>query len=136
MSTASVQVLSYSDYNTSLLDETVPLCGASHADVAHYTIDVPTRYAECFAVLKNGDKVPLANKRQFVGWSGRQQKHSLLFESDSSRIEACIDPDDQVGCESPGHVSIVDQQPINKQLESGHRRFIAIDGGVLSIPTA
>ncbi len=134
MSTASVKVLSYSDYNTSLLDDAVPLNGASHAEVSHYTVDIPMRYAECFAILTNGRKVPLANKRQFLGWSGRNQKHSLLFQSNGSQIEARIDPDDQVGCQAPGHISMVNQQPLDEAKDSGHRQFIAIDGGLLSIP--
>ncbi len=126
----------YSDSNSSILDEAVPLKGASHADVVRYTIKVPTQYAECFAVLTDGSKVPLAHKRQFVGWTSRDAKRSLLFESGDYRIEARIDPADELGCSSPGNVSGIQQQTKLAVAAERCRQFIAIDGGVLSIPAA
>ena len=124
----------YRDSNSSILDEAVPLKGASHADVVRYTIKVPTQYAECFAVLADGSKVPLAHKRQFVGWTSRDAKRSLLFESGDCRIEARIDPADEIGCGSPGNISDIQQQ-MKLELSADHcRQFIAIDGGILSIP--
>ena len=41
------------------LDEAIPLQGASHADVAEYRVEIPMRYAECLAVLRDGRKVGL-----------------------------------------------------------------------------
>jgi hypothetical protein len=133
----------YSNSNSSILDEAVPLKGASHADVVRYTIRVPTQFAECFGVLLDGSKVPLAHKRQFVGWSSRDAKRSLLFESGDYRIEARIDPSDEVGRASPGNISGIEQQPMTgaqqtklKVAAERCRQYIAIDGGVLSIPAA
>mgnify|MGYP001824429162 FL=1 len=51
------------------LDDAIPLQGASHADVCEYVVEIPMRYAECFALLNDGRKVGLKNPRQFVGWS-------------------------------------------------------------------
>jgi hypothetical protein len=123
----------YSDSNSSILDAAVPLKGASHAEVVRYTIKVPTQYAECFGVLADGSKVPLAHKRQFVGWSSRDAQRSLLFKSDGCRIEARIDPSDQVGSRMPGNISGIEQQPL---VSEDCRQFIAIDGDIITLSTA
>ena len=68
------------------LDEAVPLKGASHADVVSYSVDIPMRYAECYAVLADGQKVRLKNARQFMGWSGPEGERTLLFRNNGRRI--------------------------------------------------
>ncbi len=40
-----------------ILDEVIPLDGASHTDVVNYSVEIPLRYAECFALLCDGRKV-------------------------------------------------------------------------------
>ena len=62
-----------------MLDELLPLRGASHRDVVRYIVEIPMRYAECFALLRDGRKVGLADKRKFVGWSDDDQSRSFLF---------------------------------------------------------
>jgi len=98
------------------LDQAVPLKGASHADVVSYAVDIPMRYAECYAVLANGNRVRLQNARQFMGWSGPEGERTLLFRNNGRRI-------------------VIDTCPERESRRSGHldgvRKFIARDGGLL-----
>lgn len=127
------------DRHVTFLDEAVPLRGASHADVVHYSIEVPMRYAECYGILRDGRKVPLANKRLFVAWSGRKAIHSLLFEARGMRIEARMDPADQLTCETSGNIAGIDIQSVRidsdakpRNLGLHGRHFIATDGAVFA----
>ena len=126
-----------SERHAAFLDAAVPLKCGSHADVVRYNIDVPMRYAECFAVLRDGRTVPLANKRSFVAWSGRESRHSLMFEAHGLRIEAMIDPYDRAARSAPGHVAKIDIQSTStdappRQMAGSNRRFIATDGAVFA----
>ncbi len=125
------------DRHISFLDEAVPLRGASHADVVRYSVEVPLRYAECYGVLGDGRKVPLADKRLFVAWSRRESLCSLLFEARGMRIETRIDPSDQSACDAPGNIAGIDIQSIRtdsdarpRNLNIRGRQFIARDGAV------
>lgn len=69
------------------LDRAIPLDGASHVDVVEYSVDVPMRYAQCFARLADGQTVRLRDTSQFLGWSGWDSKRSLLFRSGRRLIE-------------------------------------------------
>ncbi|MDH3351982.1 MAG: hypothetical protein OEM60_00835 [Gammaproteobacteria bacterium] len=69
------------------LDKIVPLKGASHAEVVAYAIDVPMRYAECYATLANGRKARFVNAAQFIGWSDEDGKRAYLFRKGRRRIE-------------------------------------------------
>jgi hypothetical protein len=71
----------------SFLDRAVPLDGASHAEVIKYSVDIPLRYAQCFATLADGRTVRLQNSSQFVGWSGWEADRSILFSHGRRRIE-------------------------------------------------
>lgn len=68
------------------LDEVLPLAGASHADVVRYGIDIPMRYAECYATLADGRNVRLRNSRNFLGWSDSHLSRRLLFRSGGRHI--------------------------------------------------
>ena len=46
------------------------------------------RYSECFAILTDGSKVPLANKRQFLAWSGARNDCSVMFNAGGQHVEA------------------------------------------------
>jgi hypothetical protein len=72
---------------TDILDEVIPLRGASHSDVIHYGVDTPMRYSECYAVLGDGRIVRLRNARQFVGWTGMNGSRRLLFANGDRQIE-------------------------------------------------
>jgi hypothetical protein len=69
------------------LDKMIPLNGASHAEVVAYAIDVPMRYAECYATLANGRKARFLNSAQFIGWSDDDGKRAYLFRSGRRRVE-------------------------------------------------
>jgi len=92
------------DHAVEFLDRTIPLHGASHADVVEYVVKIPMRYAECFAVLTNGETVRFRDRRQFAGWSSHNPRHSLLFVNNGLHIEIDIDPEHPVGRTAPGNV--------------------------------
>lgn len=91
-------------YATDFLDRAIPLSGASHADVVSYCVEIPMRYAECFAVLADGSKVSLVDRRKFVGWSGYDSPQSLLFCNNGLHIEVRTDPGHPVGRDAPGNI--------------------------------
>ena len=72
---------------TAFLDKTIPLEGASHADVVSYAVDCPVRYSECVATLSDGQTVRFLDSRQFVGWSDSEGTRHFLFRSGYRRIE-------------------------------------------------
>ena len=74
-----------------LLDNMVPLQGASHADVVEYCIEAPMRYAECHAVLADGSKARFAEPRKFLGWSSHDVRRSLLFRNNDITLEVEVD---------------------------------------------
>lgn len=69
------------------LDKIIPLNGASHADVVAYAVDIPMRYAECYATLASGRKARFLNSAQFIGWSDYDGKRAYLFRKGRRRIE-------------------------------------------------
>ena len=76
-------------YDAAFLDQSVPLRGASHAEVTRYSVEVPMRYSECFAILTDGTKVPLANKRQFLAWAGaRDDCCKIQFSQQAGKMPA------------------------------------------------
>jgi hypothetical protein len=99
------------------LDQAVPLKGASHADVVSYSFDIPMRYAECYAVLADGQKVRLKNARQFMGWSGPEGERTLLFRNNGRRI--VID------------ARARHQESVNSDRRNGVHKFVARDGSLL-----
>ena len=123
-------------YAKSLLDEVIPLKDASHADVVSYAVEIPMRYAECFAVLASGRKIPLADNRQFVGWSCHDAKRSLLFRNDEVQVEIHVDPHDPVSRSEPGYVRDIIVEPIDREASDAetYRKFIGKDGSLLRIP--
>jgi len=123
------------------LDRTLPLDGASHAEVVEYSVDVPLRYAQCFARLADGRVVRLRNASQFLGWSGRDGKRSFLFRSGRRHIEIQTDPRDRIGSLQSGNIFGVinwlflaigvNDAPVHNHAA---RKFIARDGSQLVIP--
>ena len=123
------------------LDRAIPLMGASHAEVVEYSVDIPMRYAECFAKLADGRTVRLKDSRQFLAWSGRDVKRSFLFCSGRRRIEIQTDVRNRVGNVQAGHVFGVinwlflmvgaNDAPLHNHAA---RKFIARDGSQLVVP--
>lgn len=104
---------------TDFLDRTIPLDGASHAEVAEYSVDIPLRYAECFARLTDGRIVRLLDSCQFIGWSGWTGPRSFLFRSGRRRIEIQME----------SRRSADNGQRVNRA-----RKFITRDGTQLVVP--
>jgi hypothetical protein len=123
---------------TAVLDRIIPLDGASHADVDDYTVEIPMRYAACFAILRSGRKVPLRDARKFLGWSGWQAKRTYLFRSKGLLVEVRTNPELDDVRAIPGKIyDVVVRQLMPGDLvtaasngigKAGIRKFIAPDG--------
>lgn len=103
------------------LDRLLPLAGASHADVVRYAVDIPMRYAECFATLADGRTVRLENAGQLLGRTGDECDCLLLFAIGSRYLLLSA---------VTGRVDELDANEIPR------RRFIARDGSLLNFHSA
>jgi len=113
-------------HTVDLLDAIIPLAGASHAEVARYSVEIPMRYAECIAELSDGRKVGLKDPSCFEGWSSHKPRRSLLFKNGESHLE--IETGEQQAiCD----ITLIEST--QRQL-TAVRKFIGIDGAVLLIP--
>jgi hypothetical protein len=115
-----------------LLDNALPLRGASHADVAEYRIETPIRYAECVAILTDGRRARLLKAHQFVGWTSHAPSRSLLFRNGEKHVELVIDA--RLQGEAPGGIRDVLLEPPAKSLSSVVRKFIGINGDLFTLP--
>lgn len=116
----------------SVLDEAIPLQGASHADVVEYVVETPIRFAECFALLSDGRKVGLQEPRKFVGWSRHHRDRSLLFRSRGKHYEVAVE-----AClrgKSPGCIRQVFLEARSECPSSLARKFIGVDGNLVTLP--
>lgn len=111
------------------LDDTIPLYGASHADVTAYGVHVPLRNAEGFALTNTGDKVGFARRWNFRGWSGVNPLASLLFKSGDTLIELLLDKKPEAsGAEHLNNVNLVSAHEQDRLLNSS---YIGTDGRML-----
>lgn len=115
-----------------VLDETIPLEGASHADVVEYTVEIPMRYAECRALLADGRKVGLEKPRQFVGWSSHAPDRSLLFRSGGKQFEVAVE--ERLRGQAPGCIREVFPEARSERRSSLARKFIGVDGDLVMLP--
>ena len=126
------------------LDQVLPLKDASHADVVAYSVEIPMRYAECFATLADGRKVRLADTRRFIGWAGDPNERSLLFRKNLLHIELRTDAGLNGSARGPGGISdIVLESAVRtikpaessaRECHDAERRFIGIDGSLVALP--
>lgn len=116
----------------SVLDDVIPLQGASHAEVSEYVIESPMRYAECFAVLSDGRKVGLQDPSAFVGWSGHVRNRSMLFRSNGKHYEVAIEA--SLRGHSPGGIRELFPEAESDPGSSLARQFIGIDGHPVMLP--
>jgi len=93
------------------LDKVIPLSGASHADVVGYAVDIPMRYAECYATLANGRKARFLNSAQFIAWSDYDGKRAYLFRNGRRRIEIRTHMEESVAPTKTGAVRQVISWP-------------------------
>lgn len=118
----------------SVLDDAIPLRGASHADVVEYLVEIPMRYAECLALLADGRKVGLQDPRKFVGWSRHDSNRSLLFRSDGRHFEVAVEGD--LRGQTPGSIRQVFLEAKSGRRSSQARKFIGIDGDLVILPAS
>ena len=115
-----------------ILNELAPLQGADHFDVVEYRVEIPMRYAECFAVLADGRKVGCAEPQKCLGWSGHANRRALLFRNNDSTLEIEID-----NCAAERECSTVRSVNLQAAIRNGAERvkkFIGIDGELLLLP--
>ena len=120
------------------------LAAILHADVVGYIVEIPMRYAECFAVLCDGRKVPLADRRRFIGWSGDTGKRSLLFRKNLLHIELRTNSGLNGCAPGPGGIfdivlesavrSIGSGEDSSRCLRDAERSFISKDGSLITLP--
>lgn len=115
-----------------LLDDLIPLQGASHADVVEYLVEVPLRYSQCFARLNDGRKVPLSHARKFLGWSGGNTDRSLLFRCKGSTLELGLSDRE---APLPGRIRSIIFEVLGPRCATTMKRFIGVDGGLIYQPT-
>jgi len=115
-----------------ILDSLVPLRNASHADVVGYRVQIPMRYAECIAVLRDGRTTRLAEPRKFLGWSSHAERRSLLFRHHGITLE--VEVDNLAAERARSTVRRINLQAAFRQGASTIRKFIGIDGGLIIVP--
>ena len=138
MCAASIDMIRESTANVYLadiLDNLIPLRDASHAEVVRYHVDIPMRYADCFAVLADGRRVAFRYKRRFIGCIGHRPCESLLFRSDGMHIAVEIaqgehGPIRDVAVKTAKSMSGGRVQAVANRV----RKFIGIDGSQVLMP--
>jgi malate synthase len=116
-------------YATQFLDDAIPLKDASHADVTDYRVETVWRKAECIATLLDGSEAKLRNSWQFVAYSGRETKRSLLFRNNGLHIEIQIDPDHPVGQDAAANVSDIVLEAAVTTIQDCEDSVSAVDAG-------
>jgi len=117
-----------------LLDDLIPLRDASHTEVVEYSVEVPYRYAECYALLQDGRKVSLVEPRKFVGWSSHKPSRTLLFRVNGTHLE--LDVTDELAGQAPGKIHSISLEAMALRCANTMRKFIGIDGDLMLLPTA
>ena len=115
-----------------ILDSLIPLRNASHADVVEYRVEIPMRYAECCAILADGRKAKLVEPRKFLGWSGHEKRRSLLFRNHDVTLE--VEVDDEAPQRSRSTVRSINLQAAIRNSANRIKKFIGIDGELLTLP--
>ena len=117
----TLDLLRRQNLRASFLDRAIPLKDATHCDVVSYGVDTPMRYSEFFAVMNDGRKVRLCDKRQFVAWQRGGNEHNeqrFLFRGPQGRIEVLSgEPNARTTLFRPAQA----------------RKFVSRDGGLFSV---
>lgn len=117
---------------TRILDSLIPLRGASHAEVVEYVVEIPMRYAECFAILSDGRKAKFVEPRKFLGWSSHDSRRSLLFRNHDVTLE--VEVDNLAAQRECSTVRSINLQAALRQGANRLKKFIGIDGDLLLLP--
>ena len=119
--------------NTSkILDNLIPLRNASHADVVEYRVEIPMRYAECYAIMADGSKARFVDSRKFLGWSSHDARRSLLFRNHDITLE--VEIDNAAPERERSTVRSINLQATLREGASRLKKFIGIDGDLLILP--
>ena len=117
---------------TRILDDLIPLHGASHADVVEYRVEIPMRYAECRAVLADGTTARFVEPRKFLGWSSHDVRRSLLFRNNDVTLE--VEVDNRAAERECSTVRSINLQAAVREGANRIKKFIGIDGDLLILP--
>ena len=115
-----------------LLDELIPLQDASHTEVVEYSVEIPLRNAECYALLQDGRKVRFQDPRKFVGWSSHNPSRTLLFRVNGAHLE--LDVEEELAGQAPGKIHNIVIEAMALRCAGKMRKFIGIDGGLVLLP--
>lgn len=118
----------------SLLDDLIPLKSASHTDVVEYSVEVPMRYAECFALLQDGRKVGFEEPWKFIGWSSYEPSRTLLFRVNGSHLELHVE--DELAGKTPGKLHNIILEAMTLRCANTMKKFIGTGGDLVLLPTA
>ena len=91
-----------------VLDQLVPLQGASHSDVSAYGIGADAqgiRHLRC--ILADGGNTALVDPNQFIGFINEENPSSLLLAHNGLHLDILIDANDPVGAVHPAGVKDV-----------------------------
>jgi hypothetical protein len=116
----------------SLLDDLIPLRDASHTEVVEYSVEVPTRNAECYALLQDGRKVGLVEPWLFRGWSSHDPSRTLLFRVNGAHLE--LDVEDELTGKAPGKIHNIILEAVALRCANTMKKFIGIDGNLVLLP--
>lgn len=75
-----------------MLDSRIPLLGVSYSDIIDASIDIPMRYAEFYALTRDGTRVRLQDARHFLGWSRSAAGRSFYFKVGRDVIRLRVSP--------------------------------------------
>lgn len=115
-----------------LLDDLIPLRDASHTEVVEYSVEVPFRFAECYALLQDGRKVALVEPRKFVGWSSYEPSRKLLFRVNGTHIE--LDVEEELAGQAPGKIHNIVIEAMALRCADSMKKYIGIDGDLVMLP--
>ena len=116
----------------SLLDDLIPLRDASHTEVVEYSVEVPRRNAECYALLQDGRKVGLVEPWLFRGWSSHDPSRTLLFQVNGTHLE--LDVEDELTGKAPGKIHNIILEAVALRCANTMKKFIGIDGNLVLLP--
>ncbi len=94
-------------YATDFLDRTLPLDGVSHFDVNAYGLDRSDGQHAFVASRSSGATVPLADPKQFVGFSKDGSRTAYLFRHHGLHVEILVDPEHPVGRDATANIADV-----------------------------
>jgi malate synthase len=91
-----------------ILDDVVPLEGASHSDVTQYLIGAADGgERQLRVVLNDGGNTGLVDPDQFIGYLGEDDPKSILLKHNGLHLEIQVDRDHNVGAVHPAGVKDV-----------------------------